>query len=63
MLLFISIHCRNDTISSELFTLVLEDVFKTLNWEDNATCINRKYLNNIRSADGLNINFSQTKVM
>ncbi|KAL0839312.1 hypothetical protein ABMA28_016056 [Loxostege sticticalis] len=42
---------QGDTISPKLFTLVLEDVFKKLDWEDKGLSIAGARLSNLRFAD------------
>ena len=39
------------TLSSELFTVVFEEVFKNLEWEEAGIQINGEYLNNLKFAD------------
>ncbi len=41
------------TRSPLLFTCVLEEVFKNLNWEEKGIKVNGKYLNNLRFAENL----------
>ena len=42
---------QGDIISPKLFTAVLEEVFKNLEWEETGIEINGEYINNIRLAD------------
>ena len=42
---------QGDPISPKLFNAVLEDIFRTLNWEDRGVKINGKRLNHLRFAD------------
>ena len=44
---------QGDTISPKLFTMALEDVFKTLNWSNKGININGEYLSNLRFADDI----------
>lgn len=44
---------QGDTISPKLFTLALEDVFKTLHWDNKGIKINGLYLNHLRFADDI----------
>lgn len=44
---------QGDTISPKLFTLVLEDIFKRLNWEDKGLSIAGSRLSNLRFADDI----------
>ena len=39
--------CQGDTISPKLFTATLEDIFKTLDWENKGLEINGAYLNHL----------------
>lgn len=50
---------QGDIASPKLFTLVLEDVFKSLHWEDRRINISGEKLRNLRFADDIAI-FSQT---
>lgn len=42
---------QSDTISPKLFTLILEDVFRTLDWDRKGIKIDGRYLNHLRFAD------------
>lgn len=44
---------QGDTLSPKLFTLVLEDIFKTLHWEGCGINIEGKRLSNLRFADDI----------
>lgn len=44
---------QGDPISPKLFTLAMEDIFKTLNWENKGILINGERLNNLRYADDI----------
>ena len=44
---------QGDTISPKLFTSCLEDIFRSLNWEDSGISINGKTLSNLRFADDI----------
>jgi len=44
---------RWDNILPKLFTLALENVFKTLNWDDKGINIDGIYLNHLRFADDI----------
>ena len=44
---------QGDTISPKLFTLALEDVFKTLDWSTKGLNVNGEYLSNLRFADDI----------
>ena len=46
---------QGDTMSPMLFTAVLEEVFKTLNWENTGLNINGVYLNHLRFADDITV--------
>lgn len=40
-----------DTITPKLSTLALEDLLKSIEWNNKGICINGRYLNNLRFAD------------
>lgn len=44
---------QGDTISPKLFTLALEDVFKSLSWDRKGINVNGNYLNHLRFADDI----------
>ena len=44
---------QGDTISPKLFTAVLEEIFKKLDWETKGLNINGEYLNHLRFADDI----------
>ena len=44
---------QGDTISPKLFTAALEDVFRTLNWENQGIMIDGEQLNHLRFADDI----------
>jgi ribonuclease HII len=44
---------QGDTISPKLFTSCLENIFRSLNWEENGIQINGEYLNHLRFADDI----------
>lgn len=44
---------QGDTISPKLFTLALEDVFKTVNWDRKGIKIDGNFLNHLRYADDI----------
>ena len=44
---------QGDTLSPKLFTLVLEDIFKKLDWKDRGLNILGCRLNNLRFADDI----------
>ncbi|XP_072376061.1 uncharacterized protein [Diabrotica undecimpunctata] len=51
---------QGDTISSKLFTLALEDIFKSVDWDNKGICINGKYLNHLRFAGTDSNNYGTT---
>lgn len=52
---------QGDTISPKLFTLAMEDIFKTLQWENKGIRIDGNYLNHLRFADDIVIISSNLK--
>ena len=46
---------QGDTISPKLFTTTLEDVFRSLNWNDRGISINGSKLSNLRFADDVTL--------
>ena len=50
---------QGDPISPKLFSAVLEDIFRRLNWEDRGVKINGKRLNHLRFADDI-VTISET---
>lgn len=44
---------QGDTIFPKLFTLAMEDIFKTLTWENKGISIDGTYLNHLRFADDI----------
>lgn len=52
---------QGDTISPKLFTLALEDVFRTLDWESKGLNIDGRYLSHLRFADDVVLISSSVK--
>ncbi len=48
---------QGDPFSPNIFNNVLEQVFKNLQWEDKGLKINGQYLNNLRFADDIVLNY------
>ena len=44
---------QGDTISPNIFTAAVENVFKRLNWDENGILVDGEYLRNLRFADDL----------
>ncbi|CAG9116436.1 unnamed protein product [Plutella xylostella] len=54
---------QGDVISPKLFTNVLEDVFKTLDWKGHGICINGEYMSHLRFADDIVIMAESLQVL